>query len=128
MHWLERNIFLVDGLGAVASTAATGTLLGWLHGVFGMPRPTLFVLVLAAVGFAVYSLTCWRRGAPLRPWLPVVMAANLAYCVLVAGAVVWHHAQLTWLGIAYFAGEVGIIVGVVLLERWVLTRRGQTAG
>lgn len=120
MRWLQQNVFLFDGLGAVGSTTATLTIALALQPRFGMPSPTLWGLVLLAAGFIVYSLTCWRRRAPLRPWLPVVMAANLTYCVVLAGALVVHATAMTRLGIAYFIGEMLVIVGVVTLEWKVL--------
>ncbi|MGH1345981.1 MAG: hypothetical protein ACRBN8_30735 [Nannocystales bacterium] len=123
MKWLQRNIFLVDGLGALISTVATATILWRLQALLGMPEGMLAVLVVLAIGFAAYSLTCWARDAPLRPWLPLVMAANLAYCGLVAGALLWHGSALTTVGMAYFAGEIGVIIGVVALEARVLRAR-----
>ncbi|MEM6292771.1 MAG: hypothetical protein AAGA54_15970 [Myxococcota bacterium] len=120
MDWLRRNVFLVDGLGAVASTIATLSITLAFQPLFGMPTRTLWGLVLLAVGFVAYSLSCWVRRAPLRPWLPVVMTANLAYCGVVAAALVAHTAEMTAFGTAYFAVEMVVIVGVVIVERAVL--------
>jgi len=120
MQWFQRNVFLVDGLGAVLSTSATAMILLRFHALFGMPTQTLRVLVVVAVGFAVYSLSCWMRRASLRPWLPIVMVANLAYCGLVAVALIGHGSVLTPLGLAYFIGEMMVILGVVLFEARVL--------
>lgn len=120
MRWLQQNIFLFDGLGAVGSTVATLTIVLAFQPHFGMPASTLWGLVLLAVGFIGYSLGCWHRRASLRPWLPVVMTANLGYCVVVAAALVTHASVMTRLGIAYFIGEMLVIVGVVTLEWKVL--------
>ena len=116
MRWLVRNVFLVDGLGAVASAATTLTIVLTLQRRFGMPVSTLWALVLLALGFMAYSLGCWAKKARLRPWLPVVMAANLGYCVVVGVAVGVHASEMTTLGTAYFVGEMVVIVGVVVLE------------
>ena len=110
-------MFLVDGIGAVLSTGATATILLALQPWFGMPRATLLWLTFMAAAFAVYSMTCWSRRAPLAPWLPIVMVANLAYCGFLAVSMVRHAAVLTPVGFAYFAAEICIIVGVVVYER-----------
>ncbi len=120
MRWLVRNVFLVDGLGAVGSTAATLTIVLALQPRFGMPASTLWALVLLAIGFIAYSLGCWAKKAPLRPWLPVVMTANLSYCVVVGVTVAVHASEITTLGTVYFVGEMVVIVGVVVLEWRVL--------
>ena len=121
MRWLRQNVFLFDGIGAIGSTTATLTIALALQPQFGMPSEVLWGLALLAVGFIAYSLTCWRRRAPLRPWLPIVMAANLTYCVVLSAALWAHASVLTRLGLAYFIGEIVIIVGVVSLE-WVVLR------
>ncbi len=120
MQWLQRNIFLFDGLGAIGSTTATLAIVLAFQPYFGVPVATLWGLVLLAVGFVAYSLACWNRGAALRPWLAVVMTANLAYCVVVAAVLVNHASTMTRLGTAYFLGEILVIVGVVTLEWQVL--------
>ncbi len=125
MDWLRRNVFLFDGLGAVASTLATLSITLAFQPRFGMPTRTLWGLAALAVCFVTYSLTCWMRRAPLRPWLPIVMSANLAYCVVVAAALVLHTAEMTAFGTAYFAVEMVVIVGVVILERAVLRAASQ---
>lgn len=109
--------FLVDGIGAVLSTVATSTILFALQPWLGMPSPALAWLAVLAATFAAYSLGCWSRRAPLVPWLPVVMVANLLYCGLVGVLLVRHAAVITPLGLAYFIGEMAVIVGVVLYER-----------
>ncbi|MCR9163641.1 MAG: hypothetical protein ACE37F_15460 [Nannocystaceae bacterium] len=124
MRWLQRNVFLFDGLGAIGSTAATCTIAVALQPAFGMPAATLWALVLLAACFVVYSLTCWRRRAPMRPWLPIVMAANLTYCVVLGGALMAHAPALTRLGTLYFTAEILVIVGVVGLE-WTVLRRAR---
>lgn len=120
MRWLQQNVFLFDGIGAIGSTTATATIALALQSQFGMPADMLWGLVLLAVGFVGYSLTCWRRRAPLRPWLPIVMGANLTYCVALAAVLVAHASVLTRLGLAYFLGEILVIIGVVTLEWKVL--------
>jgi len=119
MRWLRENIFLVDGLGAVASGLGTGGLLPLVHSWIGLSPTLLYGLAVPAAGFAVYSLLCWARGARLVPWLGLVMGGNLLYCAVVAG-IIANHETVTTLGVAYFAWEIVVVVGVVALEGWII--------
>lgn len=128
MRWLQRNVFLFDGLGALASAVATLIIVLAFQPRVGMPAETLWGLVLLAAVFVAYSLGCWARRAPLRPWLPILMGANLAYCAVVATALATHASEVSTLGMAYFIAELLIIVGVVTLERRVLRAVGAPMG
>lgn len=116
---LRPHIFLVDGLGAVASAMGTGLLLPALQPWVGLPRDVLIGLAIPAVLFAVYSLSAWRLNARPWPWLGVIAAANLAYCGLVAVTLVVFRDPIQPLGLAYFVGEIAIVVGIAWVERQV---------
>jgi hypothetical protein len=76
----------------------------------------LWLLAAPAAVFAIYSLSCWQLGAPLRPWLVLIASANLGYLPLVA-AVLWSHAgTLTTLGMAWFAAEAVVVMAIALVE------------
>jgi hypothetical protein len=126
MTRLERHIFALDGLGAAASMLGTAYVLPALEPWIGLPFGALHALAAPAALFAVYSLSCWMLRAPTRPWLPVIMVANLAYCVFVAWYLARHVGAVTPWGWAYFVGEAGVVAGVVRLEWGVLV--GRSAG
>jgi hypothetical protein len=116
MHTLRRNVFLVDGLGAVASTLSPLLVVPMLEAWIGLPLSVTWVLAIPAALYAVYSLTAWWRAAHPHPWLLPIMAGNLGFCVFL-GFYLSHHAHLlTPFGWVWFAGEVAIVVGVVAFE------------
>lgn len=114
-----KNIFLVDGSGALLSALLLG-LLVW-SGVSGMPEGVLVVLGGIAGLFAVYSLGCYLFvRASWRAFLKIIMAANVLYCFVTIGLVVKYYGTLTPVGVAYFVGEVVVICVLVGVERRVL--------
>jgi hypothetical protein len=110
-----RQLFLLDGLGAVVTAVMLGAVLPAFEPAFGMPRPILLALALVAASFAAYSLTCHVRAAGARMLLGITIA-NTAYCVCTLGLVVWLRGSVTWLGVAYFLGEILVIAALVTVE------------
>jgi uncharacterized membrane protein HdeD (DUF308 family) len=75
-----------------------------------------------AVCFCIYSTTCFFViKANWTPFIVVISIANLLYCILTIGLVIFYHPQLTAIGIAYFLGEIAIISGLVYIELNVAT-------
>lgn len=119
MDGLKRNILLLDGLGAVASVFSPLVVVPALEPWIGLPLDVTWVLAVPAAVFAVYSLTCWWRGADVVRWLPPVMLGNLGFCVFLAFYLTRHADLLTPFGWAWFVGELLIILSVVGLEAFV---------
>jgi hypothetical protein len=116
-----RRIFLMDSIGAMLSAFLLGGVLTNFEDSFGMPRLQLYFLALIAVLFAVYSMVCHLlAGARWKPLLKVIAIANLAYCGLTMGLVIFFFERLTPLGIAYFVGELVVIGVLVGMELWVV--------
>ena len=112
-----KRLFLIDSLGAVLTAFMLGVVLVQFEQVFGMPRRVLYVLSLAACGFAAYSFLCYLfAGKNWRPFLTVIAIANLLYCFVTLGLVAYLWEQLTALGVAYFLGEIVVIVILVAIE------------
>lgn len=114
-----RKIFLIDGTGACLS-ALFLLLLLWSN-LSGMPERELFFLACTAGVFAVYSFCYylfvrdkWRR------YLKNIILANVLYCLVTIGLVVYYYEMLTPIGIAYFLGEVVVIGVLVRFEAKVL--------
>lgn len=111
------RLFALDALGALVSALMLGVVLVHFRHLVGVPAVTLRVLALIAVVFALYSAT-W---ATIRPsaWpagLRGIAIANLAYCVLTFGAVVYLHDAVTLLGALYFAGEIVVVTSLAVFE------------
>lgn len=111
----------MDSIGAMLSAFLLGGVLTTFEDSFGMPRPQLYFLACIAVLFAVYSMACYLlAGARWKPLLKVIALANLAYCGLTMGLVIFFFERLTPLGIAYFVGELVVIGVLVGMELWVV--------
>lgn len=112
-----RPFFLLDGLGAVLTALLLSQVLARFESVFGMPKDIVYLLALAAAVFALYSLLCYRLDPQSwRPFLRGIAVANTVYCITTLGLVIYWWPSLTWLGIAYFLGEIAIVMSLVVLE------------
>ena len=112
-----KNIFLVDGLGALLSALMLGIVLPSFKNEIGMPTAVLVVLSLVALVLGGYSVTCFFFAkASKRNLLKLIMVANLVYCLTTAFLVTKYLSALTKLGVAYFIGEILIILILVWVE------------
>lgn len=112
-----RSVFLVDGVGAFLTAFLLITVLKTFNEYFGMPRETLTILSILALILAIYSFFCFafsdnNSQKLLRP----IIAANLTYCILTLGLVIYFFNKLTILGLTYFGAEILIICGLVHIE------------
>ena len=119
----EKNIFLLDGVGALVSAFSIGVVLTTYQPLIGMPLSILYLLAGLAVGFAGYSLTRYKFADLTKPiWLKGIIFLNLFYCCLSLFFVVTKFQLLTNLGLAYFLLEKLIVLFIVGLEWRVLNR------
>ncbi|MEM1357945.1 MAG: hypothetical protein AAGF89_07095 [Bacteroidota bacterium] len=114
---LPRQLFLIDGIGALVSAFSLGVVLVYFEAVFGMPRKLLIPLALTAVLFALYSLTCyWKKPGNWQPFLRFIAIVNLLYCGVTICLVLQQYQNLTGLGITYFILELAIVIPLALFE------------
>ncbi len=112
-----KKIFLIDCIGAITSTFFLGVVLTTFEEFFGMPSHILYYLASIALVFAVYSFACYFRfPEKWTSFLKVIAFANLFYCILTLILVIYLFQQLTLFGLAYFIGEMILIIGIVSLE------------
>jgi hypothetical protein len=112
-----KVIFLVDALGAFA-TASVLFLVQWrFREYFGMPREVLSLLSMIAFAFSVYSFSCFLFiNRNWRIFLNAIMTANLLYCCLTTGLVIFYYSTRAILGLTYFLAEIAVIAGLVYIE------------
>ena len=109
-------MFLIDGLGAIVTAILLSQVLARFETVFGMPQDILWILAGVAACFAVYSISCHLfLEKNEQPYLRGIAVANLFYCLTTLVLVIYLRATLTYLGLAYFIGEMIIIL---ILVRW----------
>ncbi len=116
MAFSTRQLFLIDGLGAVLTATLLSQVLVRWQTLFGVPAAVLYALAGVAACFAVYSLGCYlllREGH--ARYLRAIAIANTAYCLVTLGLLAYLP-DISWLGIAYFTGEIIIILLLVNLE------------
>ncbi len=113
----RKNLFLADGLGALLTAFMLGVILIRYESAFGMPRHVLYPLALIAGLFSIYSFTCFLRFPHnWRPYLKAIAWANLAYCGLSMGMVVFYFQKLSSLGLSYFLLEIVVVVLLAIIE------------
>lgn len=112
-----RKMLLVDGIGALVSAILLGYVLAQFSGSIGMPVKMLHQLAAVAGMFAVYSFTTYMFVKEnCKPYLKVIAIANLLYCCLTVGLLVYFKTELTTLGLLYFIAEVVVILTLVIVE------------
>ena len=112
-----RTLFLIDGIGAVVSSIMLGLVLPKFQHLIGMPLVVLKGLTIAAVMFAIYSLTCYAvQPKRWHIYLRTIGIVNLIYCAVSIGLVIYYYPQLTILGLTYFALEKVIVFSLAMIE------------
>lgn len=112
-----KQLFLIDGFGALLSAFLLGIILTRFESIFGMPRQTLYILAFIPCLFAVYDFSCyWLNPENWAPFLKAIGIANLLYCCISIGFVLHHYQQLTALGWAYFILELAIVALLAKFE------------
>lgn len=114
---IPKRLFLIDSLGAVVSAFFLGVILVRFESAFGMPVNVLYLLTFAACVFAIYSATCYlKTPANWQPFLKTIALVNLTYTCLTIGLMIHFYEKLTLLGLAYFVGELAIVITVAGIE------------
>jgi hypothetical protein len=118
----DRNIFLLDGAGAVLSATSTGLLLPFFYPWTGIPMSVSRSLAWLGLAFAIYSFSCFWFVKKTRPaMLLAIIGANSSYCVL-SIVTAFTVSQITFWGKSYFLAEALLVFGVVVLETRVYRR------
>jgi len=124
-----KTVFLVDALGAALTGIFLIAVLKPFNEFFGMPKETLTFLSILALVLATYSFSCFAfLDKNIQNFLSPIIVANLTYCILTLGLVIYYHNKITILGLAYFVGEILIICGLVYIELKTLKASSQNIG
>lgn len=117
MNKESKRLFLIDGLGALTTAGLLFFLLAEFDYLFGMPKPILHGLSLMAILFSAYSFSCLIMVKQnWKIFLSLIAFANITYCLLTSGLMLYHYSKLTQLGLMYFVGEIAIIIMLVFFE------------
>lgn len=112
-----KNIFLIDGIGALLTALLLFFMLRNFNTFFGLSKSVLKDLSLFALVFSFYSISCYFLVSNnWKSFLKAIYIANILYCILTIGILFYHYHSITILGITYFLGEIAVITGLVFLE------------
>lgn len=112
-----KQLFLLDGAGALLTAFLLGIVLVRFEPMFGMPAPVLISMAVTACFFAAYSFTCaFLAGSNWGTLLRIIATANLMYCAVSLALMVYYYPLLTVLGLVYFVGEIVIVGGLAIFE------------
>ena len=112
-----KRLFLLDGFGAIITALLLSLVMARFEDFFGMPSPIVYWLAGGAACFALYSFICYRTSAAHQAsFLMGIAIANTTYCLVTLGLVIGRFNTLTWWGIAYFVGEVIVVMALVRIE------------
>lgn len=112
----DRNIFLLDGIGAILSACFTGLILIRYSLFLGINVSLLQSLALLPAAYTIYSLSCYFFVTKTKPWmLLTIMGANLFYCLISLGIILLRD-RITWRGKLLLTAEIFVIILVVLIE------------
>ncbi len=112
-----KLLFLIDGLGALLSAIMLGVVLVKYQTSFGMPANALYCLAAIAGMFCLYSFYIFlTKPSRWQRFLMIIAIANLQYCILTAGLVIFMYSKLTNLGVIYFVIEIIIVVLLAVFE------------
>lgn len=112
-----KKIFLLDSVGALLTTILLYFVLRNFNDFFGLPKNVFEYLSLIAFIFFIYSISCYffvKRN--WKSFLKVICTANILYCILTLGIVIYYHESISVFGILYFLAEILVIIALVLLE------------
>ncbi|MFK8104518.1 MAG: hypothetical protein AB8G15_18485 [Saprospiraceae bacterium] len=112
-----KQLFLLDGVGAIVSAILLGIVLVQLETYFGIPRETLYLLAALPCFFAVYDFYCYFSVEQhLGKYLRGIAIVNLLYCVLSLGLAFYHYQEILYLGWIYIIVEIMIVVALAMIE------------
>lgn len=116
MRLNQKNVFLLDGIGAVLSACFTGFILTRYSLFLGINVSLLQSLALLPTAYALYSLSCYFFVPKIRPWmLLAIISANVFYCLISASLILFRE-RITSLGKTLLTAEIIIVLLVVFVE------------
>ncbi len=112
-----KSLFLLDSFGALLTTILLYFFLRNFNTFFGLSKDIFEYLSLIALIFFIFSISCFFLVRQNLKWfLKIICTANILYCFLTLGIILYYYQSISVFGIVYFLGEIGVITGIVFLE------------
>ncbi len=112
-----RALLLTDSLGAMLTAGLLWVVVRRFNEFFGLLVVIISFLFLIALCFCVYSSFCYflvKKDYAL--YLRIIGIANLLYCVLTLGVLLFYSSQVTLAGWVYFLAEIAVVCRLVFIE------------
>ncbi|WP_087024016.1 hypothetical protein [Thaumasiovibrio subtropicus] len=123
---LQKNILWVDGIAAMTAGLLVLILSEWLEGLYRLPLAVIYVLVVANLSYAAYSLSLAYRRSPSLAAIQLLVFGNLLWSVICVVILVYYREMISIWGFLFVTGEALFVCFLAGFEwRWreVLTGR-----
>jgi len=118
-----KRLFLLDGFGAFLTAFVLFAILRRFNEYVGLPPSTLSLLSLIAIIFCFYSISCFFLVSDnWQPFIRIISMANLLYCCLTIGVVIYYNQSLKVVGLVYFLAEIIVVCTIAFVEWETVTR------
>ena len=112
-----KKIFIVDSFGALLTSILLFFILRIFNDFFGLSKEVFEYLAIIAFTFFVYSISCYFLiKQNWKSFLKIICTANILYCLLTFGILIYNYESVSIFGIIYFLAEIAVIIGLVTLE------------
>ena len=112
-----KNIFLLDSFGALITSILLFFTLRNFNDFFGLSKDIFEYLSIIAFIFFIYSINCYFLVKQnWKSFLKIICTANILYCILTFGILIFNYESISIFGIIYFLAEIVVIIGLVVLE------------
>ena len=118
-----RKLFLLDGFGALLSSFLLGCILTEFENIFGIPKPTLYLLALIPIFFVLYdAFFYFKKNTNINYGLKGIAILNFSYCIISIFYAFFHIESITFLGWFYIFIEI-IIVSLLAIFELIIAKR-----
>ncbi len=112
-----KQLFILDGLGAMLSAFMLGVVLVYFQAIIGMPINTLYFLAAVPCVFILFNFFGYlSKTNKVRSFLKTIAYFNISYCFISLAFTFFHMESLTALGWFYFIVEILLVLTVAYLE------------
>lgn len=112
-----KNLFLIDGFGAIVSAFLLSIVLVYFQEFIGIPKTTLYLLATLPCIFALFDFYCYFKVKEnLEKSIKTIAIINILYCFLSIGLAIYHHKIITNWGWIYVIIEVIIVMIIAQIE------------
>ena len=112
-----KRVFLIDGIGASVTSISYAAILAFFRPNFGFSLEMCLALFSMALIFACYSLVfAWINYGKWRSFLRIIAVANLLFCSVALGFMIWKFEKITILGKVYIVAESLLVTCIAMFE------------